>query len=122
MRKYTDLERRYWIKKKGLTTVIEELKQRLKAKREKIKRYQQRKHQYRQNRTFRTDQKRIYQEMNGNVTQEGVKPDVEESKRLWSGIWDIDKKHNENAEWLGEMKQESREVQEDIATTREMKI
>ena len=55
--KYTDLQRRYWIKKKGLTTVMEELKQRLKAKTEKIKRYQLRIHQYKQNRTFTTDQK-----------------------------------------------------------------
>ena len=44
MGKNTDLERRYWIKKKRLTTVIEELKLRLKAKTEKIKRYQQRIH------------------------------------------------------------------------------
>ena len=56
MRKYIDLERRYWIK--GLTTVIEVLKQRSKAKTEKIKRYQQRIHQYRQNRMFRTYQKK----------------------------------------------------------------
>ena len=37
MWKYTDLERRYRIKKKGLTTVIEELKQSLKAKTERLK-------------------------------------------------------------------------------------
>ena len=87
MRKYTDLERRYWIKKKGLATVTMKLKQRLKAKTKKIKRYQQRIHHYRQNCTFRTDQKRIYQKLNGNVRQEGIRPDAEESKRFWSGIW-----------------------------------
>ena len=35
-------------------------------------------------------------------------------------MWDNDKKHNENAEWLGEMKKQSRAVQKNIIITREM--
>ena len=61
--------------------------------------------------------KRIYQEMNGNVRQERIRPDAEKSKRFWNGIWDNDKKHNKNAEWLGEMKEESSAIQEDIVIT-----
>ena len=41
MGKYVELDRKYNIKKEGLTTVIEELKQRIMVKSVKIKRYQQ---------------------------------------------------------------------------------
>ena len=40
--KYEELERKYNIKKKGIRTVIEELKQRLHVKTEKLKRYVER--------------------------------------------------------------------------------
>ena len=54
------LERRYYLKKKGVTIVIEELEQRILAKTAKVKRYQERVDQYRQNRMFRTNQKRLF--------------------------------------------------------------
>ena len=54
-RKYKELDRRYKIARKGLDVVLEELKQRLTAKTAKIKKYDQRIAQYRQNRMFRTD-------------------------------------------------------------------
>ena len=47
--KYRRLEEKNKIRTKGLTTVIEELKQRVLAKIAKVKRYEQRVKQYRQN-------------------------------------------------------------------------
>ena len=46
------------VKNRGIETVIEELKQRLKVKTAKIKKYEDRNNQYTQNRPFRTNQKR----------------------------------------------------------------
>ena len=43
------------MKKKGLKTVIEALKQRMLEKSAKVRRYQQRKEQFRQNRIFDFD-------------------------------------------------------------------
>ena len=48
---------KYRVKKKGIKTVIEELKQRMLAKSAKVKRYEQRIEQFRQNRIFDVDQK-----------------------------------------------------------------
>ena len=48
------------IKRKGITTVLEELKQRILAKAAKKKRYEQRRTQYKQSILFRQDQKRFY--------------------------------------------------------------
>ena len=66
---------------------MEELKQRLKAKRAKVIRYEQRVKQYRQNRLFISDQKRFYQEINGNTAAEKLIPNAQESQDFWSEIW-----------------------------------
>ena len=100
------LEDKYRIKRKGLVIVIEELKQRLIAKRAKLSRYEQRIAQYRQNRLFESDQKRFYKELNGDSEFVHAVPNAEESKNLWGDIWSVEKKHNVDAEWLREVKQE----------------
>ena len=54
-----DLQRKYWLKEKGLNHVKEVIKQRIKAKAAKIKRYNERIKQFRENQLFRTDQNRF---------------------------------------------------------------
>ena len=56
--KLQKLEDKYWVKKKGMKTVIKELKQRMIAKSAKIKRYEERINQFRQNKIFNVDQKK----------------------------------------------------------------
>ena len=53
------------IRWKGIGTALEELKQRVLAKTAKIDRYAERLQQFRQNRLFNYEQKRLY-ELNGN--------------------------------------------------------
>ena len=55
--KRKEFERKYNIKKKGIRTVKEELKQRLHAKAAKLKRYKERVNQYKINRLFFQNQK-----------------------------------------------------------------
>ena len=54
------------MKKNWLNVVIAELKQRVVAKDEKLRKYEQRKQQYRQNRMFEYDQKKLYKELDGD--------------------------------------------------------
>ena len=71
------------VKSKGLKTVIEELKQRMLAKSAKIRRYEQRIEQFRQNRIFDFDQKKIYTEFNGGRARSNDVADAEERGRFW---------------------------------------
>ena len=64
--KMKELYEKYRVKKKGLKTVIEELKQRILAKTAKVKRYEQRTEQFRQDRIFDLDQKKTYAELKRN--------------------------------------------------------
>ena len=86
------VEEKYGVKRKGLTTVIEELKQRILAKAAKISRYEQRIQQYRINRLFKVDQKKVYNKFNGQTgSSNGDIPNAEESRTFWSEIWRVKK-------------------------------
>ena len=106
--KLKDLEEKDRVRRKGINTVIEELKQRILAKSAKQKRYEQRITQCRQNRTFNVDKKKIYMEFNGSEIRSTDVPNAEESRHFWGGIWSVEKEHSKTANWLKELKEEMR--------------
>ena len=61
------IEEKYGVKRKGLTTVIEELKQRILPKAATLSSYEQTIQQYRINRFFKVDQEKVYNEFNGKT-------------------------------------------------------
>ena len=65
-RKLSELNERYRVKRKELKTMTEELKQRMLAKNPKVRRYQQIIEQFRQDRIFDCDQKKMYAEFKGD--------------------------------------------------------
>ena len=94
------------MKRKGLKTAIEELKQRRLAKSAKVRRCEQRIKQFRQNRTFDFDQKKMYAEFNVGGARPNDVPNTEESKRFRGDIWNVGKEHNQEAEWQKDIKNE----------------
>ena len=87
----------------------------------KLKRYEERVNQYKINRMFVQNQKRVYQQMDGIRNINNEKPNAEESKQFWSNIWDNEKEHERNAEWLMELRAEKGNMkQNDINITTEM--
>ena len=48
-----------------------------------------------------------------------VRPDAGESQQFWRDIWGKEVLHNENAEWLKELKKGREEVIQDIVITAE---
>ena len=58
-----ELKKKFRIKGKGFSTVIEERKQRISAKTLKLKHYKLRVKQYRQNGTFKNNQKALSEEL-----------------------------------------------------------
>ena len=89
------LERKYRIEEKGIVVVHEEVQQRLVAIGAKLQRYDNRTEQYRQNRLFESNQKKLLDELDG-VERETVVPDAEESTHFWSNIWGKLVKHEVN--------------------------
>ena len=102
------LNKKYKIHEKGLNHVIEDIKQRVKAKANKIQRYTNRNRGYQQNKLFQTNQKRLYNQLRGENSQQEA-PEAEPSKRLWEGIWSNPVSHNKQAKWLQKIKAEENE-------------
>ena len=85
--------------------MIEELKQRVKSKAAKIKKYEERNNQFLQNRLFQTNRKRLFEKIDGKERNCEIKPVAEESKTFWSSILGIEKKHNKDAEWFKDLEE-----------------
>ena len=65
--------------------------------------------------------KRVYQQKDGIKNINNEKPNAEKSKQFWSNIWDNEKEHERNAEWLRKFGAEKDNMkQNDIDTTTEM--
>ena len=63
----------------------------------KITRYQARVDQFRQNRLFRENQSRFYDELNGGERNE-IRSEKEGTMEFWKNIWSKPTRHKENAE------------------------
>ena len=102
----------------------EEIKERIKAKNNKIKRYQSRINQYQQNRTFKNNQGKFYRMLNkGRKKNYGTAdvPDKKEAQELWGSIWGERKEYRKNIEWLKHFKRdfEYKEKLEEVENTAE---
>ena len=113
----------YGVKRKVLTIVIEEIKQKILTKAAKLSRYEQRIQQYRINRLFKVDQKKVYNEFDGKTgSSNGYIPNAEESRTFGSGIWSVEKKHNKEAKWLSDLKEEIVKLEQQNVVINEGKL
>ena len=94
------------MKERGLPVTREEIKEIIKAKNIKIKRYQNRINQYQQNRTFKNNQGKFYRELNSRERNYKTTelPDKKETQEFWGNIWGERKEHRKYAEWLKNFK------------------
>ena len=90
--------------------MIEELKEKTLVKSAKVKRYKQRIEQFRQNRIFDLDQKKIYVELNRNGIRWNNVSNAEESTKFSGVIWGVRKEDNREAEWLKYMKRKREQM------------
>ena len=115
------LEREFHIRQKGISTVLEELKQRLVAMSARMRRYEDCSVQYRQNMLFESNQKKLFDEIEGKSKGEAVVPNAEESQKFWSDIWDNPVKHNENSKWLRDLESELANIEQQENITIDIK-
>ena len=105
------LERKYNIKKKGSHVVKEEIRQRIVAKAAKVKRFNDRMKQFRQNRLYQVNQKELFREINGNNNVHDIAPDAQMTKEFWSNIWERETTHNHEAGWIKNVEEDLKREQ-----------
>ena len=79
---------------------VENLKQRIQAYAQRIRRYKKRTEFRIHNRAFEHDQKRFYQNIMGKKINRSDAPPLEEIETFWSSIWENEKHYDKNAEWI----------------------
>ena len=84
---------------------LEEINQKVLAKEGLLKRYRQREKQYRQNRTFQSNERKFYQQLGGDDTKTYQQLDARETERFWTETRQP-KKQNEKVEWINNMTRE----------------
>ena len=109
------------MKAKGFKVLIEELKQRISAKSEKLRCYRARDNQYRQNEISQCNQKVFHQELGGKVTPAQVPSNAEEAKEFWSILWANPVPYKQDVESLKEVELELEDanIQDKVETTKE---
>ena len=106
-----ELERKYQLTERGAMSVSTFLKNKIQAGSTKIRWHEDKNGARRQNTLFRNNQKQLFKELGGN-TNGGANevPDAAESKTFWEGIWSVEVQHNDDASWLGDIRQQMRGV------------
>lgn len=99
------LIRKYQVVEKGVVAVATLLKGKIKSGSSKIKCYVDSCTKVRQNNLFKNNQRQLYKELGGKANLGPTEaPDAEEATKFWSGIWSVEKNHNADASWLGEVR------------------
>ena len=106
-RHWERLERKYSIRVKRMSVVIEELKQRITTIAAKVRRYLGWVDSYRQNKLFENNQRQFYRELDQEkVRCDDDQPVAEESKQFWGNIWSQSADHKQDANWLQDLRSE----------------
>ena len=109
-------KKKYILNAKRFKVVIDELKERISTKSEKLMRYRTRDNQYRLNKLFWCNQKALYRDLGGKERSAQVPPNAEEAKKFWSKLWDNPLPYKEDAKWLKqvELELENFNIQRDL--------
>ena len=72
--------------------MTETLKQKVQAKAQRIRRYEERETQYSQNKMFKEDTKKIYRKLGMKILEVREPPSMAETETYWKSLWG--KKHS----------------------------
>lgn len=99
-RKYRDVLRKWAVGDgKSLNEAIEELKQRVSATAQRLRRYKRRSRQFRENLLFQNDTKKFYQSIRENIKPDNL-PSQEAIESFWKNIYEQPADYNEEAHWI----------------------
>ena len=107
------LDRKYGLVENGTIHVSTLLKSKIHSGSTKIRWYLEANMRVRQNNLFRNNQSQLYKEL-GSAARSGSNsaPKAEEAKEFWSVIWSVEKVHDSDASWLGDVKREMKGIEE----------
>jgi hypothetical protein len=83
-----------------IAQLIETLKQKVQAKAQRIRRYENRETQYIQNKMFKEDTETFYRNLGMKNIEAREPPSMTQVEPYWQSLWGEKVQHNERAEWI----------------------
>ena len=109
--KFMTIQKKHKItKEEQIRTLKEDLKQKLQAKAQRLRRYTKRSKQFRQNKMFREDAKRFYSELGKKTIKIQKPPDIGEVKKFWQNILEQEISHHKDAQWIKDQQEELKDI------------
>ena len=100
-RKKQKIKRKYKITTiQDLHTTREFLKMKILAKAQRIRRYEKRSKQFKQNQMFANNRKKFFRNLGKEQVPVEKPPKKEATETFWRSILENDRKHNHSAEWI----------------------
>ena len=87
-----------------ITSIKEEMKQKIQVKAQRERRFDKRNKCYRQNKIFQTEAKKFYREIVKIQVMVKETPPKDSIEKIWKRIWGKRKDCNISAVWIGNMK------------------
>ena len=107
--------RKYNVKSKDeILTVTEKLKQQLQAESQRIRRFDKRQKFFHLNKKYTDNAKKFYRELGKRNVMIHEIPEKETVESFWSGIRDVEKQHNNNAEWIKQIENSNQNILEQL--------
>lgn len=101
LKKVKDLFRIHGIEdEEKLNIVIENLKQKISSKTQRINRYSKRIEQFNQNRMYNTDRKQFFRRLGEKRIEHTESPSENEIDEYWRAMYEVGTEYNKEAEWL----------------------
>ena len=100
------------LSKEQIPTIKEEPKQKLQVKAQRLRRFDKRQKFFRQNKIFETDAKKFYREIGKETISVENVPSEEQVREFWNNIWGKEKPFNENAEWVRDLENSTKDIPE----------
>ncbi|KAL3281846.1 hypothetical protein HHI36_005049 [Cryptolaemus montrouzieri] len=86
-----------------IAVICDTMKHKIKALVNRSRRYKERVKRYKNNSLFYKNTKLFYRTLEQSDTAEGAPPSPNDVRTFWSGIWENDISHDENAFWMDEV-------------------
>ena len=116
-RKKRKILRRYAIKDEvDIDVEKKKLKQKIQAKAQRIRRFEKRGKQFRQNRLFKSKPKVFYRELGKHQIVINDTPSTNSVEAFWKSILEDDRNHNGNADWISKHEEMYRNSPEQVST------
>jgi len=112
--KIENILKKYNAEKENLIILEQNIKMKIQAKAQRLRRYTKRSNYYHQNKIFNEDAKKFYRQLNNQNSDVIHPPSQENVTKFWRGILEDEVAHNDKANWITLERKKYEQINPDV--------